>query len=83
MDGLTALVRRLDLCCWPMGVKYYTHFVLEGQTDEEHGQEFSGVVEVNQSTERRFDAREIEALLARNFDLDSEAVRLLRWSRLQ
>ena len=66
-----------------MGVKYYTHFVLEGQTDEENGQEFSGVVEVNQSTERRFDAREIEALLARNFDLDSEAVRLLRWSRLQ
>ena len=65
-----------------MGVKYYTHFVLTDQTDEE-GQEFSGVVEVNQSTERRFDTREIEALLARNFDLDSEAVRLLKWSRLQ
>ena len=66
-----------------MGVKYYTHFVLEGQTAEDHGQEFSGVVEVNQSTEQRFDAREIEALLARNFDLDSETVRLLKWSRLQ
>jgi hypothetical protein len=66
-----------------MGVKYYTHFVLTGQSEEDHGQEFSGVVEVNQSTECRFDTREIEALLARNFDLDSEAVRLLKWSRLQ
>lgn len=65
-----------------MGVKYYTHFVLTGHTEEERGQEYSGVVEVNQSTESRFDAREIEALLARNFDLDSEAVRLLKWSRL-
>jgi hypothetical protein len=66
-----------------MGVKYYTHFVLTGQAQEDQGQEFSGVVEVNQTTESRFDTREIEALLARNFDLDSEAVRLLKWSRLQ
>lgn len=66
-----------------MSVKYYTHFVLTNQSQEDQGQEFSGVVEVNQSTERRFDTREIEALLARNFDLDSEAVRLLKWSRLQ
>jgi len=66
-----------------MGVKYYTHFVLTGNTGEDQGQEFSGVVEVNQCTETRFDSREIEALLARNFDLDSEAVRLLKWSRLQ
>ncbi len=66
-----------------MGVKYYTNFVLTDQSQEDQGQEFSGVVEVNQSTERRFDTREIEALLARNFDLESEAVRLLKWSRLQ
>lgn len=67
----------------PMGIKYYTHFVLTGDAGEDRGQEFSGIVEVNQSTERRFDTREIEALLARNFDLDSATVRLINWSRLQ
>ncbi|HEX9875050.1 MAG TPA: hypothetical protein VGC50_00180 [Gammaproteobacteria bacterium] len=66
-----------------MGIKYYTHFVLTGDAGEDRGQEFSGIVEVNQSTERRFDTREIEALLARNFDLDSATVRLINWSRLQ
>ena len=67
-----------------MGVKYYTHFVLTGEAAEGDNQEFSGVVEVNQVTERRFETQEIEALLARNFDLDSgEEVRLINWSRLQ
>ena len=67
-----------------MGVKYYTHFVLTGEAAEGNSQEFSGVVEVNQVTERRFETQEIEALLARNFDLDSaEEVRLINWSRLQ
>jgi hypothetical protein len=66
-----------------MGVKYYTHFVLTGDTGPDREQEFSGVVEVNQSTESRFDPREIEALLAHNFDLDTAAVRLIDWSRLQ
>ena len=36
-----------------MGVKYYTHFVLTGEAAEGNSQEFSGVVEVNQVTERR------------------------------
>lgn len=66
-----------------MGVKYYTHFVLTGEAEIESGQEFSGVVEVNQTTETRFAAQEIEALLARNFDLDSTDVCLINWSRLQ
>jgi hypothetical protein len=38
---------------------------------------------VNQATEQAFETREIEALLARNFDLHSGDVRLLNWSRLQ
>ena len=58
-----------------MGVKYYTHFVLTGEAEIEARQEFSGVVEVNQTTESRFEPQEIEALLARNFDLDSNDVR--------
>ena len=66
-----------------MGIKYYTHFVLTGEAERGAGQEFSGVVEVNQTTERRFEAQEIEALLARNFNLDSNNVYLIDWSRLQ
>lgn len=64
-----------------MGVKYYTHFVLENDASDESGREFSGVVEVNQATER-FGTKEIEALLARNFDLRSADVRLINWARL-
>ena len=66
-----------------MGVKYYTHFVLTGDSVEGSDQEFSGVVEVNQPTEISYETSEIEALLARNFDLRSSDVRLINWSRLQ
>jgi hypothetical protein len=66
-----------------MGVKYYTHFVLTGEAAEGKDQEFSGIVEVNQPTEHRYETKEIEALLARNFDLRSADVRLLNWARLQ
>ena len=66
-----------------MGVKYYTHFVLTGDSVEGSDQEFSGVVEVNQPTEEAYCTEEIEALLARNFDLASKDVRLINWSRLQ
>lgn len=66
-----------------MGIKYYTHFVLTGSAVEGSDQEFSGIVEVNQATEENFETREIEALLANNFDLHSSEVRLINWSRLQ
>ena len=66
-----------------MGVKYYTHFVLTGDAATGADQEFSGVVEVNQPTEQRYETKEIEALLARNFDLRSSDVRLINWARLQ
>ena len=66
-----------------MGVKYYTHFVLTGETVEDSDQEFSGVVEVNQPTEHAYETKEIEALLARNFDLGYGDVKLINWSRLQ
>jgi hypothetical protein len=58
-----------------MGVKYYTHFVLTGEAATGSDQEFSGVVEVNQATDQRYETKEIEALLARNFDLRSGDVR--------
>jgi hypothetical protein len=66
-----------------MGVKYYTHFVLTGDTTDGDDQEFSGVVEVNKPTGTNYRTGDIEDLLARNFDLHSSSVKLLSWSRLQ
>lgn len=66
-----------------MGVKYYTHFVLGGETPNGHCREFSGVVEVDKATEHRFGSKEIAAVLARNFDLRSDDLQLIHWARLQ
>jgi hypothetical protein len=64
-----------------MSAKYYTQFIL---TDAQYsdGNEFSGVVELNQPMNEDSDSRDIEAILARNFDLNQSAVRLVSWSRL-
>jgi len=64
-----------------MSAKYYTQFIL---TDAEYrgGNEFSGVVELNQPMDRNTNARDIEAILARNFDLQQDTVKLVSWSRL-
>jgi len=64
-----------------MSAKYYTQFIL---TDAQYrgGNEFSGVVELNQPMDRDSDERDIEAVLARNFDLHKNAVKLVSWSRL-
>ena len=65
----------------PMSAKYYTQFVL---TDAEYrgGNEFCGVVELTQPMAKDTDRRDIEAILARNFDLAKSAVRLVSWSSL-
>ena len=65
-----------------MTAKYYTQFRL---TDAEYrgGNEFSGVVELSQPMDHNFDVADIEAILARNFDLQQSAVQLVSWSRLQ
>ncbi len=64
-----------------MSAKYYTQFVL---TDAEYrgGNEFSGVIELSQPMDGETDRRDIEAVLARNFDLNRDEVRLVSWSRL-
>jgi hypothetical protein len=64
-----------------MSAKYYTQFIL---TDTEYrgGNEFSGVVELSQPMDTNTDTRDIEAILARNFDLRQNAVKLVSWSRL-
>ena len=64
-----------------MSAKYYTQFIL---TDAQYrgGNEFSGVIELSQPMDSNTDARDIEAILARYFDLRRNAVRLVSWSRL-
>ena len=64
-----------------MSAKYYTQFIL---TDVEYrgGNEFCGVVELNYPMSLDSDRKDIEAVLARNFDLAQSAVRLVSWSRL-
>ncbi len=64
-----------------MSAKYYTQFILT-DADYRGGNEFCGVVELNQPMDQSSDRRDIEAILARNFDLRQNAVRLVSWSRL-
>ena len=64
-----------------MSVKYYTQFILT-DTQYRDGNEFCGVVELSQPMEQNSDERDIEAILARNFDLQQNAVKLVSWSRL-
>ncbi len=64
-----------------MSAKYYTQFIL---TDAQYrgGNEFSGVIELSHPMEQQTDSKDIEAVLAQNFDLQSSAVKLVSWSRL-
>ncbi len=64
-----------------MSAKYYTQFRL---TDAHYrgGNEFSGVVELSKPMDQDSDIADIEAVLAKNFDLQKSAVKLVSWSRL-
>jgi len=64
-----------------MSAKYYTQFIL---TDAQYrdGNEFSGVIELSQPLDMDIDRHDIEAVLARNFDLRQNDVKLLSWSRV-
>jgi hypothetical protein len=64
-----------------MPAKYYTQFRL---TDAEYrgGNEFSGVVELSRPMDKDSDVADIEAVLAKNFDLQRSSVKLVSWSRL-
>ncbi len=64
-----------------MSSKYYTQFKL---TDANYrgGNEFSGVVELSRPLDQDSEVSDIEAVLARNFDLQRSAVQLVSWSRL-
>ena len=64
-----------------MSAKYYTQFILT-DTLYRDSNEFCGVVELNFPMEQDSDKRDIEAILASNFDLQLSAVKLVSWSRL-
>ncbi len=64
-----------------MSAKYYTQFKLT-DGDYHGGNEFSGVVELSRPMEQDTDVTDIEAVLAKNFDLRQSAVQLVSWSRL-
>lgn len=65
-----------------MAAKYYTQFRLKG-TEYQGSNEFSGVIELNRPIDKDWEIADIEAVLARNFDLKQNEVTLLSWSRLQ
>ena len=75
-----------------MATKYYTHFVTHGGQAQTHGgkersassggNEWSGVVELRQPLTHARANRELRALLAQSFDLDSDDIRILHWARL-
>jgi hypothetical protein len=67
-----------------VATKYYTHFVThEGRAKSAGpGSEWSGVVELREPLSQTRANRELRALLAQSFDLDSDDIRILHWARL-
>ncbi|HXW75058.1 MAG TPA: hypothetical protein VEK10_09615 [Steroidobacteraceae bacterium] len=66
-----------------MATKYYTHFVTHnGKAPSVASNEWSGVVELRQPLTQTRANRELRALLAQSFDLDSDDIRILHWARL-
>jgi hypothetical protein len=64
-----------------MTAKYYTQFIL---TDAQYrgDNEFSGVIELSEAMDHSTETKDIEAILAQNFDLRRSEVKLVSWSRL-
>jgi hypothetical protein len=66
-----------------VSTKYYTHFVTHSAKARNFaGNEWSGVVELRQPLTNARANRELRALLAQSFDLDSDDIRILHWARL-
>lgn len=74
----------LSLLFGPMAAKYYTHFLTAGAKPKRapDSSEWSGVVELRSPLEHGGGTRELRALLAQSFDLDSEDIKILHWARL-
>ena len=64
-----------------MTSKYYAHFVAETSEPMVCG-EYSGVVELDSPLRPQREIRQLRTLLARNFDLAAEDIRILSWATL-
>jgi uncharacterized protein YggU (UPF0235/DUF167 family) len=66
-----------------VATKYYTHFVTgSSRAQSIPGNEWSGVVELREPLNSSRANRELRALLAQSFDLDTDEIRILHWARL-
>jgi len=84
VEHLTALDSR-DNYPSTVATKYYTHFVTSRtgpSAQSAGGSEWSGVVELREPLSSTRANRELRALLAQSFDLDSDEIRILHWARL-
>ena len=61
--------------------KYYAHFVAES-ADARGSGEYTGVVEIQTPLRKNRETRELRSVLARNFDLATDEIRILQWARL-
>lgn len=64
-----------------MRAKYYTRFLMRSE-EPGFADEYSGVVELTHAADQVLEPREIESLLARNFERPEDEVELLNWSRV-
>jgi hypothetical protein len=69
---------RLSIC--PMSARYYTHFVTNAEAVP--SSEWSGVIELTRPLAERKDSKELRSLLAANFEVAAEDIKILQVSRL-
>jgi hypothetical protein len=60
--------------------QYYAEFLL--RDGSRAADEYSGIVELCRPAGTEVEPEDIEALLASNFQLDTDCVQLLRWARV-
>ena len=59
-----------------MAARYYTHFVTSAEPA--HSSEWSGVIELTHPLGERRDSKELRRLLAANFEIDAEDIKILQ-----
>ena len=64
-----------------MSRRYYAHFIADAPSPDAPG-EYSGVVELKAALRPWGETDELRLLLARNFDLPPEDIRILNWAAL-
>ena len=69
-----------NLRCVPMAARYYTHFVTSAEPA--HSSEWSGVIELTHPLGERKDSKELRRLLAANFEIEAEDIKILQVARL-